>query len=49
MMYVYIHRKQEYCILQDVNILMWRHCPTYAISDLHSFKNIFKNSSSNIV
>ena len=41
MIYVYIHRKREHCILQDVNMfLICGYSAAYAVSDLHSFKNI---------
>jgi len=40
MIYVYIHRKWERCILQDLYMFICGHSTAYAISYLHSFKNI---------
>jgi len=40
MIYVYIHRKWEHCILEDLNMFIYGHSTAYAISYLHSFKNI---------
>ena len=40
MIYLYIHRKWERCILQDLNKFICGHSAAYAISYLHSFKSI---------
>jgi len=40
MIYIYIQRKWEHCILQDLNMFVCEHSAAYAISYLHSFKNI---------